>query len=293
MSLDPLKKSSRKTQSGKKNPNPESVTIEHLTNTQIVLLTFLVAFVTSIVTGITVVTLMDQEPQAVSQTINRIVQRTIERVIPSETKTEPKTEVVVLNAEEEHLAMIAKASKNIGIASSENKNDAGDTIKFSLGSGYFISNDYFIIPGIDATDNKTNITINYNGNAYEAIFVGYSDTNFSLLKLKENTDLPKLDISAPEYVDTASLKPGESVILVYGTPYSVTNGIISSVTEYKDNKGSYEILIDRSKIKDDTGAVVMNSSGKCVGFVSESDIGSATVVDNKAVQNEIEKLKTI
>jgi hypothetical protein len=57
--------------------------MEQLSKAQIILLTLLVSFVTSIATGIVTVTLLEQAPDPVTQTINRIVERTVERVVPN------------------------------------------------------------------------------------------------------------------------------------------------------------------------------------------------------------------
>lgn len=57
--------------------------LEHLTKHQIVLLTLLVSFVTSIATGIVTVSLVNQAPPAVTRTINQIVEHTVERVVPA------------------------------------------------------------------------------------------------------------------------------------------------------------------------------------------------------------------
>src|SRR3954470_13443353 len=57
--------------------------MEHLNKSQIVLLTLLVSFVTSIATGIVTVSLMDQAPTTVAQTVNRVIEHTVEKVVQS------------------------------------------------------------------------------------------------------------------------------------------------------------------------------------------------------------------
>ena len=57
--------------------------LEKLTKHQIILLTLLVSFVTSIATGIVTVSLMNQAPAGVTRVINQIVERTVEQVVPA------------------------------------------------------------------------------------------------------------------------------------------------------------------------------------------------------------------
>ena len=81
--------------------------MDELNKNQIILLTLLVSFVTSIATGIVTVTLLDQAPPGVTQTINRIVERTVEKVVPGETRVSTVIkEVPVIVTEEE---LIVKA----------------------------------------------------------------------------------------------------------------------------------------------------------------------------------------
>ncbi|MDO8576465.1 MAG: hypothetical protein Q7R90_04060 [bacterium] len=78
--------------------------MEQLTKSQIVLLTLLVSFVTSIATGIVTVSLMDQAPPAVAQTVNRIIERTIETVAVA-----PKTQTAATVITQEKTVIVKEA----------------------------------------------------------------------------------------------------------------------------------------------------------------------------------------
>ncbi len=56
--------------------------IKELNKTQLLLLAILLSFVTSLATGITTVSLMEQAPKSVTIPINRIVKQTVEKVVP-------------------------------------------------------------------------------------------------------------------------------------------------------------------------------------------------------------------
>src|SRR3989344_5509843 len=96
--------------------------IEHLTKHQIILLTLLVSFVTSIATGIVTVSLMDVAPVSVTRTINQIVERTVENVVPAVSAPASKAQgaavvtketTVVVKDEDLTAASIAAAQKAI------------------------------------------------------------------------------------------------------------------------------------------------------------------------------------
>jgi S1-C subfamily serine protease len=57
--------------------------MEHLTKQQIILLTLLVSFVTSIATGIVTVSLINQAPAGTTNTIERVIEGTVAQALPS------------------------------------------------------------------------------------------------------------------------------------------------------------------------------------------------------------------
>ncbi len=57
--------------------------VKELNKSQLILLALLLSFVTSIATGITTVTLMDQAPKSFTVPITRIIKETVEKVVPA------------------------------------------------------------------------------------------------------------------------------------------------------------------------------------------------------------------
>src|SRR3989338_10590100 len=130
--------------------------IEHLSKSQIVLLTLLVSFVTSIATGIITVSLMDQAPPAIAQTVNRIVERTVEKVVQtgqaaSSVVTTEKT-IVVKESE-----LIAKAVEKV--RPSLVHIYASSSEPLFLGLGIVVDTDGDIVSDVSAIGDVKNIMI--------------------------------------------------------------------------------------------------------------------------------------
>ena len=88
-------------------------TMDDLTNSQLILLSILVSFVTSMAAAIITTSLLDEAPVQVGQTVNRVVERTIERVVPEE--SEGETEIVretIVVSEDDQVVNVIKENEN-------------------------------------------------------------------------------------------------------------------------------------------------------------------------------------
>jgi len=83
--------------------------MEHLTKTQLVLLVLLVSFITSLVTGIVTVTLVNQAPPAMTQTIHKVIEKA---TISKENGQEEKTESVIVITQEDLIIKLVRESQN-------------------------------------------------------------------------------------------------------------------------------------------------------------------------------------
>ena len=89
--------------------------MEDLNKNQLILLTLLVSFVTSIATGIITVSLLQEAPPVVTQTINRVIERTIEQVVPESEGggTVTREVTVVVTEEDQVIDAISKNAKSV------------------------------------------------------------------------------------------------------------------------------------------------------------------------------------
>ncbi len=113
--------------------------IKDLNKTQLILIAVLLSFVTSIATGITTVTLMQQAPQSVTVPITRIVKETVEKIVPAEV---PKNQT--LSPEEKKLLEELKAIKPLTVTLFL-KGEKEDKV---LGTGLFLGDNKVVIASV-------------------------------------------------------------------------------------------------------------------------------------------------
>jgi len=213
--------------------------IENLTKHQIILLTLLISFVTSIATGIVTVALMNQAPVGVTQTINRIVEKTIETVTTPTTENNTQTivkETVVVSTDDQVVSAVDKNSKGV-VRIYRTNSDPQDSSSMMLVGLCVVVNDDNII----AADNSiifgggNYFVASASGKLYTlTVLRAISGEKIALLKLKQDEKEP-LSLSKV-ILSSSSLKLGQSVVYIGGEKQNiVSTGIVSSVN-MKDEK---------------------------------------------------------
>lgn len=215
--------------------------MENLSKQQIVLLTLLVSFVTSIATGIVTVALMNQAPVGVTQTINRVVERTIEKVVPSTPTKETQTilkETVVVNIDDQIVSAVEKNSKSIvRIYSRENSRSYNSDSANFIGLGTVVSDNNIII-----ADNNTSV---FDGGKYFIktensknidleILRAVSGEEVAVFKIKNDNNYP-IELSKATIASELNIKLGQTVIYIGGeTKDIISTGIISGINIEED-----------------------------------------------------------
>lgn len=204
--------------------------LERLNKSQIVLLTLMVSFVTSIATGIVTVALMEQAPPAITQTVNRVVERTIEKVAPDSVvaaaaSTEQETIVV---RESELLAnAIQKVSPSVVRLFTPGKDEAGNAIKLFVGVAIVADTNGVLLADASVPDGS--IT---------ALRADGKEVPVNVIARPEGTNLIRLQAStygdsndklqwAPISFAKKELKLGASVVTIGGrTSVKIGKGVI-------------------------------------------------------------------
>jgi S1-C subfamily serine protease len=250
--------------------------MEDLNKNQIVLLSILISFVTSIATGIMTTSLLQEAPIEVTRNINRIVEKTIETVTtPTTVVTPGQKEVTTVIVKEEDL-ILDSINKNVKSIVRIEEVDAVSGDKTFYGLGLVVTKE-----GIMVADRKT-ITPN---NFYTAIMsdgvkipllaMGIDrQTNFILFKANEKLEKDKTPYAfSPAKFSDADPKLGQTVISVGG---SVSNAVAIGRTVSLIQKDStigttttkYLATVETDLSTKDlyTGSPLFNLSGDVIGM---------------------------
>jgi len=233
--------------------------IKDLNKSQLILLAILLSFITSIATGITTVTLMQQAPTSVTAPINNVVRQTIEKIQQVEGKTTVNTVIVkeedlVVDAIEKNQSAIFALSKDgIGLD--------GSSIVIPAGRAFAISNSDIIVADAKSAPGQEAYYVKNDSGKFKADFVSTDKAGFSFLKVGVPLDdQSKLVYTIPTFGDMSKMKVGQKIILL-GTTIS------SFIYEGNGN-------INLSVSKGDAGGLVLNLNGEALGMALTSDTTS-------------------
>ena len=254
--------------------------IKDLNKPQLILLTLLVSFVTSIATGITTVSLLEQAPAQVSRTINHVVERTIEKVVPGDTK---KTETIVIRQDDLVVDAIDKNTPALVKISTVKTEEKEST---DLGIGFIISSDGFIATDATLIAKDGVYQIEVNGSTYQITFVRSGD-GVALFQIKTDDASPKKKFTAVSFGKATSVKIGQTVIALTGNPVAMLQGTVTELvtstvpSDLKDPvKTITEISINEGVGKRYAGAPVFDIDGSVVGMVTKGTDGYQIIPEN-------------
>ena len=243
--------------------------IKELNKSQLILLAVLLSFVTSIATGITTVTLMQQAPTSFTAPVNRIIKQTVEKIQQVEGKTTVQT--VVVKEEDLVVDAIAKNDPSIFIVSKEGVDEVGVPAEVSIGRGFIVSAEGLLaVDGAFAADKETYYARNDSGK-FKAEFISSDKSGFSILKIGAPVDPKnKLSVTVPAFGDLSKMKIGQKVLVV-------GNAISSFIFQ-----GNKDLAINVTK--SNSGSMVMNLDGEALGMalysVDPTFIPINTIVDS-------------
>lgn len=254
--------------------------IEHLSKSQIILLTLLVSFVTSIATGIVTVSLMEQAPPVIAQTVNRVIERTIQTVASSTPAraqaatviTQEKT--VVVNESE----LIASAIKQIE-PSIVRVYNASEENPLLLALGIVVDGSGTVITDSEALGGRADTTVVPQDGKRIRMFVTRIDRDNGLAFLQESTTTP---VAASPWVAAkiaaGQTVLGEGIVAVAGkTTTRIAPGVVTTLIpagggHIIDTNVSSDILLPGSPIVSMQGALlgvstVVSRTSSLQGFI--------------------------
>lgn len=281
--------------------------IEELNKTQIILLTLLVSFITSIATGIVTVSLMNQAPKIVTDTVHRVIEKTVERVVPGEQKATviENTETIVVSDQDFVIKAIEKNSNSlVRVFSLEKDKEGKEQINFVSLGVVFSEQGEILVDGKNLSKEE-NYFITDNELNLKLTFVNSLMDN-SLALFKVQTPDPKilgekkLVFTPIELGDSDILKLGQSIVSLGGETSNIAlTGIISNLKrdkfpvspiEGQPETKEEELKIMTTEIETSLGSqlpvsLLIDLNGKIIGVKSQTSYFIPINLIKRSVEN--------
>jgi hypothetical protein len=175
--------------------------IKDLNKSQLILLAVLLSFITSIATGITTVTLMQQAPSSVTVPVTRIVRETVEKIVPVEIGPKPQA----LSAEEKKLLADLKAIKPLTVTLFvKGETTAQDKI---LGTGLFLGDNKVVMGSIIPQPKEGEVYAVKSVLGEQKVSKVTTETDFTIIELLNTQVVEPLPEPEPAPVDPNTPNP--------------------------------------------------------------------------------------
>lgn len=222
--------------------------IEELSKSQLILLTILVNFVTSVATGILTVSLLDKAPPIVAQTINRVVEHTIETVTQQVAPAASALAPAPSNQDLVTAAINLTAARQVAMYAAET-----GTSTPAISIGTYLAKSRAVVTANQEILPKE-VLIGFSDGSVSPASLAHSGNGIAIYGFADNASLPK--ISSPILVASNDLKLGQTA-LALSIDGSATTGIVARVSQ----KGVHTTLPDIG-----VGSAAIDLSGNLIGI---------------------------
>jgi S1-C subfamily serine protease len=243
--------------------------MEKLNKSQIVLLTLLVSFMTSIATGIVTVALMEQAPPVITETVNRVVEHTVERVVPGQmaaaaAAAPPETKTIIVHEAD----LIPKAVETITpslvrVHTTDTANPA------FLGLGIVLNNAGLIAVDAGALGDKADMVVELPEGLRVRGFVQARDqeNGIAYIAAASSTENDAI-VWTPAKLFSGKPALGASVVLISGkSAVRVAQGLVTSFTPLTAGAEATQVLeTDLPKDGILSGSPIIDTQGHVLGI---------------------------
>lgn len=237
--------------------------IEQLTKVQIVLLTLLVSFVTSIATGIVTVSLMNQAPPSIAQTVNRVIERTVQTVIPAaQTSASAAVAQTTVVLKERDLISQSVAKMMPSVVKLYTTNEENPTF---LGIGVVLDSAGTIVTDTSAIGAGADAVAALSDGTRARVFVSSRNEDLGVAYLTATSTADKSPTWTPADISVSHPALGETVVALSGNATTrVSDGIIQALQPATDSSP----LIVETSIPDSGimyGSPLVGTDGSLLG----------------------------